>query len=230
MWILMADEVFVPTNPAFDIFPPSEPASPFDLQSSIRHLPAGFHALAFNKSLQEPILQKLCQNRTGAGKIRLNADEVTRLYDSFRDPPGSLDECVYFALLIYSFSICGRTRTCRTYLRTLQKLVDAVIALRPLGRGESDCVIWILTVAEAGLKVSHWQGRFPFMNYMLLHFPESRDRANWQKTLRRFFWNDKLGREWEEAWKNAMRAFPGDPLEVKGKVPRQPLSTVGGSS
>ena len=47
------------------------------------------------------------------------------------------------------------------------------------------------------------------MEHMLLHLPESRDRAGWRSALRRFFWNDALGTEWEEAWTTAMQTATG---------------------
>jgi hypothetical protein len=213
----MTDKAFVPTDPAFDISPSSEQLSAADLQSSIQHLPAGFRTLAVSNRFRKPMLQKLCKISTDAGNIRLNPDEAAGLCGSFRKSPGLLEECVYLALLIYFLNVYGRTRNCATYLRTLQKLVDAVILFNPSDHAEGDCLIWILTVAEAGSKVPHWHGRFPFMNHMLLHFPESRDRAHWRKTLHRFFWNDTLGREWEEAWTIATRAFTEAPLEEKQK-------------
>jgi hypothetical protein len=155
MWILMTDKAFVPTDPAFDISPPSEQLSAAELQSSIQHLPAGFRTLAVSNRFRKPMLQKLCKISTDAGNIRLNPDEAAGLCGSFRKSPGLLEECVYLALLIYFLNVYGRTRNCATYLRTLQKLVDAVILFNPSDHAEGDCLIWILTVAEAGSKVPH---------------------------------------------------------------------------
>lgn len=206
MWILMTDKAFIPDDPTFDTSLISTPFSAADVQASIEHLPSGFCALALTDRLRRPLLEMLCKICTDAGTIRLNPNEATRLYNSFRDAAhGSLDESVYFALLIYFLNVYGRSRCCVTYLRTLQKLADAVAQLHPYDRAESDCLIWILTVAEAGSVGTYSEEPFPFMEHMLRYLPESRDHAAWRSALRRFFWNDALGTEWEEAWTNAMQ-------------------------
>ena len=202
----MTDKAFVPDDPTFDTSLISAHFSTADVQASIEHLPSGFRALALTDRLRRPLLELLCKICTDAGTIRLSPNEASRLYNSFREAAyGSLDESIYFALLVYFLNVYGRSRCCVTYLRTLQKLADAVARLRPSDRAESDCLIWILTVAEAGSVGTHWEDQVPFMEHMLLLLPESRDRAGWRSALRRFFWNDALGTEWEEAWTNAMQ-------------------------
>ncbi len=175
------------------------------LQSRMSRLPVGLRTLALANSLQEPIVEKLCELCNGNG---LPEDhDMSQIYLNFEQQPGTLDEILYHGLLIYFLNVDNVTRLCNTNTRMYRNLAKAILRFQPNTTAEKECLIWILTVVGSGCQDSYFHNQDLFMTYMLEEYPEAQNREYWRSILRKLFSQDNLWAEWEASYTEAITRF-----------------------
>ena len=203
-WLLMTGTAFRVVDPVLDAWENSDDLSIQELQEMETRLPNTLRKLVRGGHYSPELLQIIGKVFRDDGLIRVSPRAATTMYEAFRANPGSIDDCMYHAVIIYFLNSNDRTRRSKTYNKILHRLGDAVKLFRSEDEAEQDCMVWILTVAGAGCRGSYWEDSFSFMGYMLQQFQKTHDQEEWLDVLHNFFWSDRLASDWSAAWTMAI--------------------------
>ena len=205
MWLVITGRPVLSADLASEIPIAWDRLPKLPLHQRISRLPLGLRTLASTNSLQQPIVEKLCEVCSGNGTP--GDHDMSQIYLNFEKQPGTLDEVLYQGLLIYFLNSDNLTRLCHTNTRMYRTLAKAVLRFKPNTTAERECLIWILTVVGSGCQDSYFHNQDLFLTYMLEEYPESRDREHWRGVLRKFFSQEDLWAEWEASYTEATTRF-----------------------
>ena len=204
------------TSTRYEIHEPgTDDCDLFELSLSSREPDQGVFEATFSKFAESghSMTNRTLHYYESSGSSRRGSPEQNafQCFTDWSNHPGSIDECLYSAMLLYKLT--GRYRLSRHPATTnlLLVLSNAVMQFQGADWREIECMIWMLTVAGSGSRhTKTWARSFNFIGFMLDRYPRTRDYEYWHFTVKKFVFTQSLLHEWEDAWRREMkRALDG---------------------